>query len=291
MEEFVQYSARVADFDEQNVAGYHLCLGLYNDSCSVGVFDPVDDRCMVLERYRFEGCDNMPELLGKLVSVAKSNELLGNENWKALTVAVTEPAFTFVPSEWMDDDEQKALMGLTFDYRSDLYDLHTFAHDDLGATCLYAIEKEVGKWMDHRYPSARKRYLNSASAFAAGISCYEPAGQEGTVCALSHSDMTTFASYEGGRLRFINTFETRNDDEFLYYLFLSINESGLEAESSRLLVWGDLMGETALFLRLRKYLREVLPGKRVKNVKFDHTFLTVPFQQGFGLSNAYLLTR
>lgn len=292
MQDSALYSVRDADFDPQQISGYHLCLGLCDDSAAMAVFDPVEDRCLALERHRFEGIDEgTPELLGKLVGLSNGHDLLGDERWREMTVVSTAPAFAFVPEEWMEEGREPNLLGMSFDYRDDLHDLLNVEHQGREMNCLFALEKEVRQWVGNRFPNARTNYLNAASAVVEGLLGYEEADGQPTLAAVVNAGMTTFAFREGDSVRFANTFETRQDDEFLYFLFLTMEEAGLTPETARLLVWGDLMSEDALFFKLRKHVAEVKTGKRPKGLKFGHAFLTVPFQQGFELSSAYALMR
>ena len=87
---------------------------------------------------------------------------------------------------------------------------------------------------------------------------------------------------EGSHLKFCNKFFFKTDEDFLYYIFLVMDELGL-GQTTTIKIYGELNAHSPKFAGLKKYFPNVFFGQRPSNIQFGYVFDELPEHNYFDL--------
>ncbi|OFY10681.1 MAG: hypothetical protein A2X11_13740 [Bacteroidetes bacterium GWE2_42_24] len=90
------------------------------------------------------------------------------------------------------------------------------------------------------------------------------------------------------KLRFFNSFEYRNREDFIYFLLFVMDQLGLNPETSEVVLLGEVEKESAIYDIIYRYVRNVGFARRLSALNFPYVFDSLPRHSYFTILNTSL---
>jgi hypothetical protein len=241
---------------------------LSEGGCSVLTRLHADQRAIALKHYELDAGKN-PVLLAK-----KLREIIEDCAW--LKAPETEVNFSInhtgkvlVPNAfYIPEKAREALSFHTHFLPSDLVlttDMPTCEAQLVFSVSHYlqeAIENELGRKVNigHAFSTLLSELVNA-----------EKHSTESTLFAHIHDRYVDLIHLKKGKVHLANTFHIHSAEDYLYYLLFAMEQEGLNPETVKLVLLGDVYKESRIYELSYQYVRHIdfWKAKRLGNETFE----------------------
>ncbi len=272
--------------DVDKLGDYILSLKIGDSIFQISIVD-ADHKCLLLENYVIDNVGFNDQLIKTLADIFESHHLLKAGFWKEVKVIISNRKFTLVPDTVFDKEKLADYLRLNtdLDLRSDA--LHYYKQLKSNSVVVFAANSKLISWLKASYPNSAVHVVHQANAFIEGVLNYD-----------NHTEKTMFLMCEKNRLSvaitnekdivFFNKFVTPTTADFFKYVAASFQLYGLNQNTNKLVVWGDITKNSLEYIELNKYFKNVSLGGRPPFLKFNYMFDEVDDQQYFDLYSTML---
>ena len=246
-------------FDPANPGAYNLYLLVGPGRLCLAVAD--------VERRKFVALEDYQLTAGGVPDLAAQHDFLNQRGWNAVRLAVTGRAFTLLPAPLFRAGDETAALRLHHTPTPTETVRHT-THPGLELVNVFAADAALADWLTATY-GATGRILHHTSALLAGIVSQRGATAPRRLYLNPGSQELTLVVL-GQHLEYCNVFACSTAEDVVYYTILVMQELGLDPEQDEVIVWGELMPDSAVFSLLRNYVRNVRFGSRPGNVQYSY---------------------
>jgi hypothetical protein len=95
---------------------------------------------------------------------------------------------------------------------------------------------------------------------------------EQSLSILVEQSYLTIVVTEAKKLHYCNTFFYSSVQDFTYYVMLVINELSMDPETCKVILYGELNHDSAIFSLLYKYIRYINFGSKPDKIQFSYRF-------------------
>ncbi|MBC6989315.1 DUF3822 family protein [Hymenobacter sp. BT491] len=251
--------------DASNLAAYNLYLTAGAAGIRVGVADARRNKFVLLEDYSPVSATS---LAGQLQALAAQHDLVGQQGWNSVRLAVQNRFFTLLPSPLFRAGDEATYLRLHHTVDAGHESVHRYTHPSLEIVSVFAAEKALADWFQHTYPAGK--VLHQSSSLLEGvIHQTEQSAPRRLYLSISNQELTILAIRDK-RPEFCNVFPFATPEDLIYYAILVMQELQLNPDQDTVVVWGDIMHDSELFTILRKYIRNIRFGNRPFDLSYSY---------------------
>jgi len=277
-------------FNMDTIAQYFLCLKLSKTYIEVVVFDTKIDRCVAYEYHDMYEEDKTTGTSG-LTNFIKHHSFLHIVNWKAIYFMECGLQYSFVPEEYHHANYTASFLRLTADIDKQSYVMRQTQHVSQNSFCHFATPKYLTEWANSMYRDREISWVHQTSAFIEGLSKHADKIDSTQLHVFHDKNYLCIVHFKNGKINFVNSFESKDDADRVYYILLVMKELLLDQEDTRVWLYGELEEDKGLFPLLATYLPRLKMGVKPKNQNFGYRFDDMKTWQGFDIFSTYYFTK
>lgn len=274
-------------FDAKFLPNYHLFIQLGKDGLVCCVMDTLRNKFIAFENYTFQSIHNSEAFSESIQQLIKEDNLLSRsaraKNVKLMWVGNKS---TIIPNALFDPLNKENYLKFN----------HTLAADEIAAVDnlkmsdaknIYALPSGVEKTLKNVFRNISLHHY-STPLIENLLSKYK---NESTKKMVVHVQVDHFEIIvtEGKTLLFYNTFSYQTSEDFIYYVLFVAEQLKLNPEQMDLTLIGEIDKDSALYLMLYKYVRNVKFGERTNDCEYSYKFDNLPKHYYYNLFNLNFL--
>lgn len=272
--------------DVNKLGEYILSLQFSDNTFQISIIN-AEHKCLLLENYIIDNVGFNDELIKTLAVIFESHHLLKAGFWKTVKVIINNQKFALVPDVVFDKNKLSDYLKLNADVDSRSEELHYYKQIKSSTVVVFVTNSKLISWLKASYPNSALHVIHQANAFIEGILNYD-SYTEKTMFLMCEKEGVSVAITNKNDLVFFNKFVATTTSDFFKYVASSFQLYGLDQNSSKLVVWGNITKNTPEYLELNKYFKNVSLGGRPPFLKFNYMFDEADDQQYFDLYSTVL---
>lgn len=277
-------------FNVDSIPDYTLAMQVGNKSFRFCILDTRANKCLWLEDYSFSSILFTEQLLDQLNLIFDEHMVLQAGFWENIFLSFQNQQFTLIPEAVFKPEQAADYLQLTADTVSEPLDVNFYKHATSGMVNVFAAQRKIADWFKAVYLNKHINFIHHTSAFIEGLK------QENTSTAkpfrglsiLIEESYLTIAMVNGQQLEFCNTYLYTSVSDFVYYVMLVMQELKLDPETCKVILYGGISHDSAIFNTLYKYIRNVNFGAKPKHLDFSYKFDEVLDHRYFSIYTIYL---
>jgi hypothetical protein len=251
---------------------YHLSVQISLDGFSFCVLDISKGKYIVLKSYNF--FLKRPRLLFKHVQEIISKEDMLNQEFRSIEILYSTNIFTLVPQSFYQKGAIEKFVSFNHIHERGFATEKAFLPKS-EAWCIYDIPENLKDYLHSKFPKA----INRHNVFPL-VERVLKANRNYTDRQQVH--LNFFRNYfevvaiSGVKLTFCNVFNYINEKDALYYLLYIFDQLKLSADTTELVVHGQLSQVAPLYHLFKKYIKRTSFAKPNTMFSYSYTFSQVP---------------
>jgi hypothetical protein len=241
--------------------------------------------------------------LGKYIGI--QNTFLGeHENWfsveneiysliqkhfppsfKKVKIAISDKLYTLVPKALFQEESIENF--LNFNHELDKNEAYSFHFEEVApydTSIVYAIPTGLKEKLEKHFTTVS---WHSHIAPFLEMTAFEKKVETQLLLNIQHLGFDCLFLKEG-KLQFLNSFECKNVDDFIYFLLYVMEQLHLDRESSQVYLQGSFEEKSTLFEMLYKYIRNLHIASRNDTVQYSLVLNELPQQYYKNLFSLHL---
>ncbi len=279
----LKYKAKDALIDINHLTDYHLTILIAQEELSISIVNSKNNRCLLAEKHTFNKNNTA---LTSCEEIIEDHHLLKAGFWGQVTVAIANNNFTLVPNSLFEDENKEQYLALHNEIEDNQIVL-SHQHKALGATSVFAIDKELVEWFKNNYPAKEVKFVHQTSAFIEGVLKNSTSSSAKSIYINCETNILTIIVLHNGNLEYCNNFSYSTPQDVVYYTLFVMNELFLSTESTPLVVWGDIDIKSPAYLNLYKFIRYINLGEKPKTLTYGYVFDEIEENALFNTYNIY----
>ncbi len=166
-----------------------------------------------------------------------------------------------------------------------------YKHPNNDIVNVFSGEKKIADWFRDAYPSRNVSFVHHTSAFMEGILQHADYLPARTLSILVEPSYLTIMATHNKQVEYCNTFFYISSQDFIYYVMLAVNELKLNPDNCRIVLYGEVAPDSAIYDNLYKYIRNISFGNKPSAIKFGYQFDEILDHRYFDIFNVYLCGR
>jgi hypothetical protein len=228
-----------------------LSIQLSLDGFSFYIADKAKRELLFFKEVGFHKKKHSPqELLEALDRLLRQEGLL-NRSYKSVQLIHVNNLFSVVPDEFFDESHLKSYL----QYSIKLFDSDYITFDSfegIEAKAVYLPFVNINNYFFAQF--GEFEFFHGSQLL---IDHLIKINQEKTIFLEVNLRGIELIITNHGKLEFYNHFDTRTEEDILYYILFSLEQLGIKADKSNLLVSGFVNSDTPLLHLLGEYFQEV----------------------------------
>jgi hypothetical protein len=255
-----------------------LYSGISSSEFSLALHDRKQNKFLAMEVFRNELSDPSQQVQW-LHEVSGKSDLLKKNKFRTTTVSVINEFTTLVPSALFQKEDAEKYFHFNFDAKE--VKVHSETIRAFDVVNVFAVSGPMVKAMDQIFDEPVIHH--HTTALLEGVHLTFKKSNEQKVLLNVRREYVDIIVTENGKLVFINSFNCRNADDLVYYVLFVCDRLQLNPETVSMYVTGDVETESALYMLLYKYIRNIsfAPGYDV--FEFSYVFKGLPSHHYFNL--------
>lgn len=273
-------------FNVDHLSQYSLYFLLGKQHFKFCILDTKSSSCLLLEDYLIGSNDQPDEIVDTLKVIFETHHLLNAGFWSSVKLAFLGPKSVLVPNHLFEKNtlSEYLKMNCQLDAEEGHY---YFKHNTGKMVNVFAANKKIISWFKDQYPNINLHLIHHSSALIEGVPRQQDASRQKSMSLFINIDSTEILVHENDKLLYCNQFNYHSPEELLNYVMVVMNQLGLDANVSKVQLWGNVNNQSEYFKILYKYIRNVSFGKRPSGLKFSFEFDEIDEHQYFDLFGLY----
>ena len=237
--------------DFKKTRQYTLSIRLSTDGFCFAVHNPQATNEFAYLPYRI---DPLKPLTANLKTAIEETDML-KHTYGTVNILLADAGYTLIPKEYYAEQYENELYQYNF---ASATNHDVVMHNPVGdgqAMVLFAIEKQLHKYITKQYPKATI-YAAIAPLISFGVERSYATGKRYCLLHL-RKRCIDFMCYENASPLFVNSFHYRNTADALYYLLGCWNTLGLSQTDDTLHVAGLTRQAKVLIHELEKFIQNI----------------------------------
>lgn len=241
----------IADYQDPNylpeqTPEYKLSVLIGVDSLCFEVVESRSNRSLILRDYPFSNINFESELF----EVFENDQILLNSNYQAVRIGLCLDKCTLVPLRFFNPLNISEYWDTVSGYKAD-QQIRSDSIPTLDATLLYTVPLALLDRLTKIQP--RSRVFYSASAWLTTIQQISNTTPKPSVFVHLHANQGFVGILDSGSLLFFNRFIWQTAKDFLYFTLLALDQSGLQLDTTRLILSGKVTPDSEICQLLQRY--------------------------------------
>lgn len=278
----VQTSAFDKALETEATEYYRLSIQLSQDGFSFCVFDPRQNKYIGLQSFKFTDAGN-PSSLSRILEELIPEVALLKQPYEDTRIIFENRVSTLIPEPLYDPGKQEAALSFNLDIatgsriKSDRLTISESRN-------IWAIPSGVDDTLKRFFPGS---VIHHHSSVLIESMLMQNKNNEGDNRIYIHVRKGWFdvLLFEGRRMLFYNTFDFRVREDFIYYIIYVIEQLGLNPETIRLILLGEIMKVSSLYDISYKYVRHIEFAPRNPGYDYSYVFRDIPGHYYLNLLN------
>lgn len=242
--------------DLNALSKYALHLELDAHFLRYAVIDPVGNRCLNFEEYRWGNETADEQVLATLRGIIDQHEILPRNFWKSVQVLVSNPSFTLIPEplfrkeyavKYLELARGIALSGETVRHQH---------HPAWETVNVFSLPTPLHDYLAGLYPFDEFRLVHQTDLL---LDVARQFTEKTFLIAVEPTSVTMLYAYKW-KLFYCNRFEYRDVKDLIYYVLFVMSELRLNAAQLPVVTFGDIEEGSDAYIALHKYLGQLEVG-------------------------------
>ncbi|MCC5946671.1 MAG: DUF3822 family protein [Bernardetiaceae bacterium] len=275
-------------FDIDHIGRYLLVLAPSEKYCTIAVFDTNQARCVCLEYYETtrERNRNQENIAEKVKHLIQSHRFIGAGYWKKVLLIVDNPVFTYLPSEYFD--EQHALPLLKLNVQVDLKQSY-IQYSEIEKTkshCIFSVEKNLSDIIELTYQNAPVAYTHQSTAFIKGLLNKNDTHKD-ILQVFFNENAIIIAQVAEQKLLFVNHYRFHQKEDIIYFILAIAKAKNIKRKTLQVCLHGKIKEDSSVVALLRRYVTRIDFGYRPEDINFGYRFAETEPHEFFDIYGAY----
>ncbi len=259
-------------FDEDNIHQYTLVINIGTRDFQVGVIDSNGNRLLVLEDYVFPGVSSHEQLVTTLEQLFEAHHFLKAGFWKEIKVSFKNQNFVQVPQALYTEDALADYLKFNTNINIDQEDFIPVSLKNTQAITVFAIHKELKKWIHTMYPNNAPIFVHQSAALIEGIMQVAVTRKDNPLYIYIDRFKLHVISAHDGKLIYYNQFVIKQFSDYVKYIMLVMKSLNMDQRTSQVVLWGYIGKNSPHYHELYKYINNVIFGDRPSYLQFGYFF-------------------
>lgn len=246
------------------------------------VIDSETNRCLALESFSTEVNPSSQLFAEKLSHIVENHPYLPARFWKSIHVCVANDKFTLIPLSLFREENSSNYLSLNCEVDKELETVSHFVHKQAEIVNIFALNEQYHRWTKTFYPSKNVHFMHHTTPLIEACLRQSLGNPTPSILLCVGYEFMSIIVKNHSSLKFCNKFFFKTDEDFLYYIFLVVDELGLGQDIS-IEIYGELSPQSSKFITMKKYFPQVHFGKRPSTLHFGYVFDELPEHSYFDL--------
>ncbi len=240
------------------------------------VVDAESNRCLTFESYSTEANTSSLQFIENVEHIIDTHPYLSARFWKSIHFCIANDKFTLIPESLFKPENCANYLKLNCEVDSENEELRFHVHKQAGIVNVFALPKHYERLSKAFYPGKKIQFMHHTSPMME--TCLRLPVSSGAILlvCVGYEYMTILVK-DQSQLKFCNKFFFTTDEDFLYYIFLVMEELGLNSYT-QLVLFGEIAPQTNKFTELKKYFPNASLGSRPSTLQYGYVFDELPEQ-------------
>lgn len=263
-------------FEPENLSQFRLFVLAGPIRMHICVVDADNNRCLTFESYQTEDNGSSQHFIERVEQIIDTHPYLSARFWKSIHFCIANDKFTLIPESLFKAENCANYLKLNCEIDLEVEDLKYFVHKQAGIVNVFSMPKHYEKLARSFYPGKKIHFIHHTSPLMETCMRLPVSSGSSLLICVGYEFMTILVK-DQYQLRFCNKFFFKTDEDFLYYLFLVIEELGL-TPYAQMILFGEINPKASKFLELKKYFPNAVFGNRTSALQFGYVFDELPDQ-------------
>jgi hypothetical protein len=276
-------------FDEENIHHYHLVVNIGTRDFQLAVVDPKDNIVLLLEDFVLPNITSHEELLHLLDQLFDSHALLKAGFWSKIKIAFKNNKFVQVPRALFAWEALPEYLKFNANVDSSKEDFIASENPLADAVTVFAINKDLKRWIDGVYPSNKPLYTHQSSALIEGVLEEAKHRNDNPLYIYVDRFKLHIIACKDHKLLYYNQFAIKQFSDYVKYIMLVMKSLNMDQQTSEVVLWGYIGKNSPHYHEFYKYINNVSFGGRPHHLRFGFPFDEVQEHHFFDLFSIHLL--
>lgn len=233
-------------FDIQNTSQYRLSIQVNRDGFSVLICDD-ESRLVQLQHFQTGSIKDSIEFIKN----NQSSDIYRHLNYRKFVIIINSTDYTLIPERYFDEDQESFLLrnSISVKEKEKVISCKTWNQD---TRVIFKLNKEFKSFTSLFKNSPEIRHIAAPLLSYAG----KNAGAEKNYFIHSSGKVVHLLHMENRQLRFFNSFNAENAQEFVYHCINVHKRLGIDP-NNEVHYSGELSSESSEIIILQKYLHNI----------------------------------
>jgi len=260
---------------------HHLSVEIGLNNFSYCLFDTLTFTYTILKEFEFQAKD-IKESCEKITSIIASENLLQKEFYSS-SLAFNNLPSTLVPTPFYKEEKNREILAFNHEIYEDIL---TDKMHQIDAMNIYSVPTELLNLINKSFPNTQIKC--NSSILIDQLLLQNEKTEKTIVYASIAKDLLEVCVLCENKLEFHNSFTADTKEDLLYFLLFSMEQLGLSAEKTELVLLDDILKSDEQYNLLYQYVRNISFGKRPKNLNFTKELESIKSHQYFCLFSQLL---
>jgi uncharacterized protein DUF3822 len=271
-------------FNIDELENYCLSLLVGTEDFLISIIDIRTNQCLLIEDFRFSPNSEVLEVIKKIFA---EHHLLEAGFWNNIKIAFKNQQFTIVPTSLFNTNQGARYLGLAVNIDEQKDEVLYYKHIKADCTSVFSVEKEVVEFFKEVYKNLKVHFLHESSIFIEGVLRHDDHTELKSMFISFGENYFQVVVTEKKKLIYYNRFQMSNPEQVLKYIMIVTDQLGLDQESTKVLVWGNIDSVSDKFSILYQYIRNISFGNKPSYIKSGYVFDSLQEHNYFNLMSIY----
>ena len=256
-------------FDINQTKSYHISIQAGLNGYSFSVFDPLNNKYILLKHFAFKPTLTDAKLEEKITEINGNDEFLTREYRSAL-FSYQSPRYTLIPAPLFNKDNLKTYFEFNH-FLDESDEIHYNGLKNIDAYNLFVIPEPLSVALQKAFSGVR--FFSQATPLVEhGLVFYGGKRTRKVVMTNIYGHNTDVVVVEGDHLLLCNTFPWKNEQDLVWFIMYVYEQLKLSGSEIPLVISGELRKTSPVFDMLRSYIRNIRFEKHNDHFKYSYTF-------------------
>jgi hypothetical protein len=259
-------------FDNAQTHLYHLSIQISLDGFYFAVIDIPRGKYVVLSGRHF--FLKRPRLLLKQVREVIETEEIFNCDFKSIDILYSTSKFTMVPQAFFNHEFSNKYLWFNNVHENGFVLAENFL-SNAECWCVFDIPKNLNEYLEAKFPNSQVRH--NLFPLVEGVLKQNRAFPDRSQVHVNFfRDVFEMVVVNGSKLIQCNVFNYKTERDILYHVLFAFDQLKLSAESTELILHGQVPQVSPVYHLFKKYVRLAAFAKRDSTFLYSYTFSQLP---------------
>lgn len=259
---------------------HHLSLEIGLKNIKFCLFDTLSLKYILIKEFEFLS-NGLDDSFNKIKDIISKEAILKKEFYSSSLTFNKFPS-TLIPKPFYKEKSNKEILSLNFNVYEEILADEMECMDSVN---IYSIPNQILNFICKNFPSIQIK-CNSTIFIEQLLLQYNT--DSATIYASIKNNMFEICVIENNKLEFHNFFSVETKEDILYFLLFTIEQIGLSAENTELVLFDDILEYDDKYNLLYQYIRNIRFGERQEKLKISEDLGRIEKHQFFTLFSQIL---